>query len=140
MTSLETIKIEGLDDLYQRLTSLPDKVLIRMERSVLRKSMKAMADVARAKCATETGHLKASIKVAVRKKGDSLRGSVYASDPHAHLIESGHWQVVGGKWGKGGRRVRFISARPFLRPAFDSEAGKAVETAVAEFNKALDKL
>lgn len=41
--------------------------------------------------------------------------------PHGHLIEFGHWLVVGGKRknGKnvGGVRVVWIAAKPFLRPA-----------------------
>lgn len=153
--NLTTIKLEGLEGVYDRINKLPQQLVPKLEAEVLVKSLDAMGVRARSNAPKETGKLAKSIRITVRRRGDTLVGSLYFSKPHAHLIEYGHWQVVGGKlervrktnrrWNRPavkatGKRVRFIPAQPFLRPAFDAEAEKAVETAVTEFKKLVENL
>ena len=84
-----------------------------------------LRDTAKSLAPVETGRLRASIYLAYKEGRSNERRQVYSvswnsrTAPHGHLLEFGHWRVEGGKTGKGGERVGWVAAKPFLGPAMD---------------------
>lgn len=69
--------------------------------------------------------------------------------PHGHLLEFGHWQpyrvvkTPGGEWFTTKERLpspKWISARPTLRPAFDSAHQRAMQAMVERGRQRLPQL
>lgn len=104
--------------LNEALKTLEDKLARKLSMKALRKAGRVIVKEAKLRVPVRTGLLKKSI--ALRAKQRRKRGSpaivvgTTKDAPHAHLIERGHVQV--GKRGK-----KFVAARPFLRPAFDTK-------------------
>lgn len=90
-----------------------------------------LRDEAKQQAPVDSGTLRDSIYLAYRERKTTDRRVVYSVSwnarlaPHGHLLEFGHWQVVGGRLGKGGQKVAFVPARPFLRPALDAASQRA---------------
>lgn len=139
-------EVKGLSELNKFLQQLP----VKMERSILRGALRAGAKViatqAKANVPVSSGALKNSIRVTGRAKGGKVSASVKAGGKikktgqdawYAHIVEftgAVPHQIVsklGGSLFIGGLFSKSVDhpgmkARPFLRPALDSQATNAV--------------
>jgi HK97 gp10 family phage protein len=93
------------------------------------------------------GTLRDSIQVVVKKYTDGFIegfiGPKHGAGRAAHLVEFGHRLVKGGKSRiklggieGGGKVVGFVPAHPFLRPAFDANAQRALDV----YNETMETL
>lgn len=144
------IKVKGLAELHQALQGLPGNIERNVLRGALRAAGNVIAAAARAnvdRLAHPTGVLKKSIRVSmrVRSRAGWVNANVKAGDKvayYAHMVEFGtarHWIKP-----KNRKSLFFAGlarevvdhpgarARPFLRPAFDSQAATAME-AMADY-------
>lgn len=86
------------------------------------------------------GQLKAAIYVAYSDRRSSKQFKDYSVSwnskkaPHGHLVEFGHWLVVGGK------RVRRIPGRSFLRSAYEARLQQARDAAFARMRERFSEL
>lgn len=126
------IKLEGAKELEKKLKSLEPKIAKKLVRQSLRKAAKPILAVARTKCPVDTGTLKKSIKIrAMRRKKNSF----------------GVLVGTALKWFTGdtfyGAFVEFgtskMSARPFMRPAFDEKKGEAEEILKQEITSGINE-
>jgi hypothetical protein len=67
--------------------------------------------------------------------------------PHGHLVEFGHWQThemyeKDGKWYVGAKLAnpKWVSAKPFLRPAFESANARAQQAMIERGRARLPEL
>lgn len=107
---------------------------------IIRGGGNAMSEVfqqeAQARVRVKTGTLRNSIYRAYSERRSTPTHAVYEVSwnprkaPHGHLIENGHWLVRGGKLKKGGKRVRWIPAQPFVRPAYEARKQAAARAAI----------
>lgn len=147
---MSEVNVKGLAELQKFLDQLPAKV----ERNILRSSLRQGANVIKAAAVQQlaangskiTGKLAKGLKVSTRAKGGRATASVKAKGQHAHIA---HWLEYGvaahgvkkgakrksGKYQDGKLHPGF-DAKPFFRPALDSQAGAAVK-AVGETIKVL---
>lgn len=143
-----TIHVDGLRELERKLLALPDKV----NRQVLRKAVSDGAAVVR-----DEMRLRAPVYTGPVSQGHpppgTLKKAVFMS--HAHTSHQGYEAfVVGVRHGKGRQNVgkaganidayyfrfvefgtKFMSPRPFMRPAFDTKkesALQAIKTSLAD--------
>lgn len=103
-----------------------------------------------------TGNLAASIYLAYRDQRSTDSQILYsvtwnkAKAPHGHLIEFGHWQIhpavllEDGRW-ISNTKIRlkhpvWVAAHPFLRPAYDASAGRAVQAMLDRARQRLPEL
>lgn len=148
----DTIHVKGLSDLQKVLETLPTK----LHANVLRDSMKAGAkliqnDAKQRAPIGERGALKRSLRIRSRRRqgvayvyvtvGGKYRGETVR---YAHLIEmtgaQPHWIAprrgvalyFGGRMHFGPVYHPGFQPKPFLRPALDSQAYRAV-TATAQY-------
>lgn len=145
------MKLSGFRELERDLLRLAEKDARRIGRRAVRRAAKPVYDAARANVPVREGRLRKSIKLRV----DFLRGSTALGRVASALIyvdgkmgyrprKSDRRSTVKGKLGpaKYGYQIgtrpdvygRFIefgipghAPRPFLRPAFDSHANRAVD-------------
>lgn len=116
----------GLDKLVDARESLARSMAVAAGR--------AIRDEAKARAPVETGRLQSSIYLAYRDAQSSGDVVVYSISwnsrkaPHGHLLEFGHWQTHAlykgrdGEWHVGAPLAspKWVSAKPFLRPAYDA--------------------
>jgi HK97 gp10 family phage protein len=122
-----TVEIEGKKEFEQTLRNLVQALPNEKVEPVMMEGAKVIADAARSKAPQgPTGNLKRSIKSKFLKQlGNYPRSAAAAVDrkiaPHAHLIEFGTkprmQKTTGCYTGIG-------PARPFFRPAVDSNVAK----------------
>jgi HK97 gp10 family phage protein len=140
---ISSVKVSGLQELRRALEKLPKELQRRSETTALREGMKPVLKSARANAgkAKDTGLLQKSIGLNVRKgsKGVTARvggrkgfkktvtrkGRVELADPvrYAHLVEYG---------------TSNTSARPFIRPAVDSNTAAISAGLAAGYQKGMD--
>jgi len=131
-----TCTIEGLSNMRAQFEEFSDKV----QRAVMRKALTQTGNIvkkaARAKVPVLTGALKKSItlKVSVKEEAQSYV-TIFATKPHAHLIEFGH--AIKGT--KGGPSFGFVAAHPFMRPAVDENHAAILEGFVGFINEQIQK-
>jgi HK97 gp10 family phage protein len=113
---------------------------------VLRDEAKVLAPV-------QSGGLRDSIYLAYQD-GKSTPAEVHyavswngSKAPHGHLIEFGHWQThemyqKDGKWYVGAKLAnpKWVSAKPFLRPAFESANARAQQAMIERGRARLPEL
>lgn len=135
------IYFRGLSDLQAFLDELPAK----MERNVVRGALRAAAlvvkPIAQANIHSVSGKLAASLKVTTQSRGGRVTASVYTHDFVARFVEWGTQphQIKAYRAGAlvvNGRLVESVNhpgarAKPFLRPALDTQASAAVLAAAA---------
>lgn len=155
-----SVEIKGAAELYKSLSALPAKIEKNLLRGALRAGGKEYADEARARVPVRSGDLRESIRVSAR----AVRGRVVATVKagggkkdvfYAHLVEHGtapHVIIAGGgtKAGKvlaAGARIfgakvdhPGATAKPFMRPAFDTKSGDALDGVTAYLRKRIEKL
>lgn len=139
-------KLDGAKELDELLKQLPANVARRVSANALRAAGRDMRDEMKRQVPVETGDLKRSIKVITAKAAGrdkrNVRVGVFGKEvPLAHLVEFGSaahkiatkvkrvlFDAGAGKFF--GREVSHpgTPARPFIRPAADAQAGRAVET------------
>jgi hypothetical protein len=113
------------------LTRLGGKAIQDLAASMAVAGGQVLRDQAKRLAPVDSGTLRDSIYLAYREAKTNDRRVMYSVSwnsrvaPHGHLLEFGHWLVKGGKTGKGGERVAFVAARPFLGPALQIAADDA---------------
>jgi HK97 gp10 family phage protein len=152
--------IRGGAELEKALRELP----VKLERNILRGALRAGAKVfeqeAKRRVPTRTGKLRDSIRVSVRARRGAIVAMVKAGGGkervfYAHLVERGtapHVILAGGGTAGGkllaagarlfGAKVDHpgAAARPFMRPAFDTQAAAALEAVRAYIEKRLGQV
>lgn len=120
-------QVHGLKDIEKNLKALPAKIQKNALRAGIRAGLGVYRKEARQKAPKRTGALRRSIKVKMRRaKYGMLQGDLVTGVPYGHLVEFGT-QV---RHTKSGKSTGAMPARPFFRPAFDTQT-KAAEAAVA---------
>jgi HK97 gp10 family phage protein len=132
------IKITGLADVQRRLKEMPSLVVAKAFHAALDRAAGVMAAEVEIRAPLgEEGLLPESIitpvEVDVQKRGGQAAvGFSSAQDPRtgvpedvkAAWVEYGHRQVTHRP---GHEQVGYVLPHPFMRPAFDSSANKAIE-------------
>lgn len=143
--------VKGLADLKRAMAELPAKIEANMMRGAMRAGGKVIAEAAKASVNSVSGELAQSIAVGTRLKGGQAVCTVTAGKPtksggktkrlgwYAHIVEGGaKAHVIKARRGKllaiGVKKVNHpgAKARPFMRPALDTQGLAAVE-AVREY-------
>lgn len=151
-------KIEGLDDVVQRLRALPTKLSGKNGgpvRKALFAATKVIRNQARINAPEDTGFLKTQI-VASRgrrnKQGvaESYRIGIKSGKRRLAFtrrnVRSGRAGIVVTREGYGfyGRMVEFgtskMAARPWMRPAFESKKSESVDAFTSALKKEVEKL
>ncbi len=148
-----TVRVEGLQELSQRISALNKTVANRVVRKAATAGARLIRDEAKSRVPVDTGLLKRNIVVkkfrdqgpgnvrygiglvsskAVYSNNKTNRrkgrvGQSYYQDKafYGHMVEFG---------------TRKMKARPFLRPAFESQKEKAVDIVKNTLKEELDKL
>jgi HK97 gp10 family phage protein len=124
----ERIKIEGLKELDSALAQLPRSTGKNVLRKVLKKVAQPIADQASGIAPYKTGELQSSIAVSTKlsKRQAKLHRKMFKDDKAAvemfvgaGAVPQAHLREFGG--GPGG-------PDPFMRPAWDSNKHKVLET------------
>jgi HK97 gp10 family phage protein len=155
-----TVKLEGLDGLLDRMRALPREVVSKNggpARAALFRGARVIRDAARAKAPVRSGFLQKQI-AALRSRDPKRFG---ASEMYSVGIKGGARKKYANtkrnvRKGRAGQEYetagnayywRFMEfgtarmpARPFLRPAFEANKEKAMQTIVDELNKGLDRI
>jgi len=126
------IEIKGIDELLKNLRKLPERVQNRVVVGAIRASAKPLISEARARVPVNTGNLKKSIGVTKRRSKNK------------NIIHFSVSPRKGGKYnGFYGHFLEFgtskMSARPFLRPAFEAKGEETIEAAKQYMAKRIDK-
>lgn len=138
------------------LAKLAGPLRISLARSMAVAGGKVIRDEARLRAPKDDGTLSNAMYLAFKEAKSSEKQAVYSvtwhkkKAPHGHLIEFGHWQpyvVVKGSNGQWftTKKLRpdgpkWISAKPFLRPAADAAGGRAREAMIARGRERLPEL
>lgn len=138
--------IEGLDPILKKLKGLSsDKFRLKAVRAAGTKAMRIVRDAARSKAkAFDDPKSPSNIAKNIVTRNDTKAGKreggvvikvgvMGGARPAKGNEDTGHWRFV--EFGKEG-----ISARPFMRPALESNVGKVTDTFVAALDKEIDKI
>jgi HK97 gp10 family phage protein len=151
------VVVKGLTDLQKALDTLPAKIEANIMRSALRAGAKLIGAEAKRNVPQRTGRLASSIKIGSRNvKGKGVQAYVragknrpkdYVHGYYAHMVESGTAAHVikappGAKLNVGGFFYSSVmhpgfQARPYMRPAIDSQQAVAIEAVAAYIRKRL---
>lgn len=156
----QTLKIEGLKELEQALMELPKATGRNVVARALTKAGKPIVDAAKAKAPEDTGALRQSIQIIVRKRmrnpslvyaviGPAMGEYRQLKTPVAYVRG---WRAnagvkrtyqVGGTPGVYGLFVEFgtidTPAHPFMRPAWQANGGVALEIIQTELANEIEK-
>lgn len=156
----EPIEIKGGAELEAALRALPVKLEKNILRGALRAGGKVFEAEAKRRVPVRTGKLRESLRTSVRLVRGKVLATVKAGGGknsvfYAHLVEKGtapHVILASG----GSTAVKVLAAgarifgakvdhpgsapRPFMRPAFDTQAESALEAVRAYIAARLDKL
>jgi HK97 gp10 family phage protein len=149
MTTLK-LEFEGLGKIKHILDKLPDAVAKKVVRKALTAGGQIVLDAMKEKVPVKTGNLRDSLAMKVLDKSEfaktvligASKGETGKDGWYAHLVEFGASPHVVKPRKKSGKKVlaengKFFgklvqhpgaTARPFMRPAFDETADKALET------------
>ncbi|MBY0455257.1 MAG: HK97 gp10 family phage protein [Burkholderiaceae bacterium] len=159
---MNEINIRGLKELQELLNTLPAKIEKNILRSALNQGSKVIAAQAKQNASVKSGFMKGRIHVtnkATKKQRqgtgtvqsfvrvgsskqkwgvkDAWYGRLVENGTKRHLITGSHLNI-GGKFV--GKIIHpGAKARPFLRPAFESESSAAVSAVAAHIKKRLTK-
>jgi HK97 gp10 family phage protein len=128
-----TMKIEGGKELEIALRSLPPTVMRKVDRQGLREGGKIVLEKAQRDCPVVSGALRDSLKLKAGKRRKNYISVVIGT-------------AIG--WFKGktyyGGFVEFgtskMGARPFVRPAFDTQKEYILDRIISSLNSALIKV
>ena len=134
----DSAHVNGLDQLQKMLDTVTPKLEQNIMRGALRSGMNQVKPIAQAKVNSVSGELARSLKVGTRARGGTVTASLKAKGKafYARFVEYGTAaHVIAGKNGGwlnfGGVFRRSVNhpgarAKPFLRPALDSQAQAAL--------------
>lgn len=143
------VHVKGLADLTQRMSTLADKVKRNVLRGALGSGMRVVQPVARRNVRKVSGKLAAGLKIRTSIRGDTVKAALRATGEHAFAAVLIEWtgakphtikaKTAKGLLLRGGKIVKSVQhpgfkKRPFMRPALDGEAARAL-VAVAEYMK-----
>jgi len=126
-----------------------------LARSMAVAGGKVLRDEAKLLAPVESGRLRDSIYLAFKEGKSNAEQVVYSVTwnhriaKHGHLLEFGHWQpyvvkkLPNGDWFTTDEELpapKWISAKPFLRPAFDSAGKRAVDAMIQRGRQRLPEL
>ena len=131
------VELKGLDKLRRRLAAKLKRLEKRSMAEALRAAARPIVDATEANIrsrfkshgqstASQTyGPLAGSVTAQVKIKGKGARVEVGPGRDQywATFVELGHWF----RKERGGKKLRFVPAHPFLRPAFDAKKTAALE-------------
>lgn len=150
-----SVDVRGFRDLDNLLRELPNKVAGQVLRNAVNEGARIIRDEAKSRVPVKTGRLRRSIRTFVRRTGVStgmaiaigVRGKLthiarfleFGAAPHVIKVKNAK------ALGVPGRPVRKVhhpgsSPKPFLRPAFDTKIGAAVEAMKKRLKLELDKI
>ena len=126
MTEAFRIKLEGLEQLTKNFESLTQKIQTRYARRAVKKGAQLIHQAAVGNVPVgNTGDLADSIKIRTGQFDKFTFEAVVAVDKfYGHFVEYGH-AITRGR-GSRAKTFGFSKARPFLRPAFDSNAERSL--------------
>jgi HK97 gp10 family phage protein len=148
--------VQGLAEIQRKLAEFPAKVEANVVRAALRAGAVVVQREALALVPVKTGQLKSTVRVSTFKRGREIHAAVKAGDPkkrvfYAHLVEGGTKAHV-IKARKGGllllgkrffaKSVQHPGAKPspFMRPAFNGTADRALAAIADRARARLEKL
>ena len=129
-----------LDKVLRDLAKVDNRAGRKVMRQALTVAAKPIVRDAKAKVAKRSGNLRRSIG-AVSPKGSGTKVSVKVGPRtggkwkgfHGHLVEFGHALVRGGKV------IGHVPAKPFMRPAWDTNKGGVLRTIGREIGPRIEK-
>lgn len=147
-----TLDASQWDTALARLTD--PKLRESLARSMAVAGGKVFRDEAKARAPVDSGQLRSSIYLAHRERESTPDRAMYRVSwnarlaPHGHLLEFGHWQThamyqgADGQWKVGAPlpAPKWVSAHPFLRPAFDGARGRAQKAMIERGRQRLPEL
>lgn len=146
---LFAVTISGHKELMEAFEELPKAVVDQVLRNAAKVALKPVADTAKGLVANDEYDLQKSIKVSTvlskrqkrlhGKKGDVVVyvGPSYPAGAHGHLVEFG----TGPRYQKEtGKYVGIMRPRPFMRPAWDANQAKVLESMRTAIWDALKKV
>lgn len=148
----ELVNVKGLSELQAFLDQLPAKMEANVMRSALRAGANVVLNEARAQVPVKTGAMRDGLKVGTKSRRGVVTAYVKLRGKHAYLA----------RWIEYGTAAHFIkpkrakslffagllrdgvdhpgaTAKPFLRPALDSQAQNAVVAVGEAIKKRLTK-
>jgi hypothetical protein len=132
-----TVDAKSLAFAVKQMRALPVAIAQQIEKKVLKAALDPiLQDAIRRAPVGETGNLSNSIKIRTSKVGNTYLGEVRSTAPHAHLIEFGHRLMRGARAGRQ-KFIKWVPAKPFLRPAFLAQEQKILPIAEHEINVVL---
>lgn len=128
MVKIEKVQIEGARELDQLLRQLPEKMAASALNSSVRAGAKVIFDEAKARVPVDTGSLRDSIRI--QKVKESGKTVVFKVGP-----DKDRWYGIFTEFGTSLR-----AATPWLRPAFDVMAQKALDKIGESLGKKIEKI
>jgi hypothetical protein len=138
------------------LNSLTGPLATRLARSMAVASGTVYRDEAKLLAPRDEGLLASSIYLAFKDDRSTDEKVTYSitwnakKAPHGHLLEFGHWQTHAVYKGRDGQwytnkdtilaQPRWVPAKPFLRPAFDTARERAQQAAIDRGRERLPEL
>jgi HK97 gp10 family phage protein len=139
------VKLRGLDGVLKRLRSITPKLQAKGLRAAGTKAMRIVRDAARNRVRAlddpkTPANIAKNIVTRYDAKGSKREGGLLVkvgiiggARPHKGNADTGHWRFV--EFGKEG-----VPARPFMRPALETNAQRVADIFTTELNAQLDKL
>jgi len=124
------VSIDGLNEVKKSLSVLP----LKIQKNILTSGIRAVASTfqkeAKRNVPVDSGDLRRSIKVAKRRTKDGSTKFSVGISSKKYNVYYGHMIEFGTKKAK---------AEPFMRPAYEQNKTKAVQSIVTKMRSRLDK-
>ena len=140
-----SIKLEGGKELARALQSLGPRVARKVTRQAVNASLTPVLKTARANAPEESGLLKESLDKKTKTYAENMvivglvgpdtttqgtfKGELRKPSKYAHLVEEGHIDANGN----------FVPPHPFIRPAFDENESKMLDTMSQRLGKGIER-
>jgi HK97 gp10 family phage protein len=135
---------DSLKSLKKALKQFPKNVQKNIATGAVRAGCKPILTKARSNAPREDGDLKKSIKIRKRRSPKNNRAIVHFSVSAGNNIKTpkGKKRIFYAafvEWGYTAVNGRAVMARPFMRPAFETEAHKCIDATKAYYAKRIPK-
>lgn len=127
-----------IEKIFRKLSD-PERIA-HVARSTALAGAKVLREEAKVRAPKDEGTLRDSIYVAYAESDSTEILKTYTVSwntkkaPHGHLIEFGHWLVIGAN------RIRWVQPYPFLRPAYDAVIMQARDAMIARAKQRMSEL
>jgi HK97 gp10 family phage protein len=134
------IEIDGLDDLLKAFSKLPDDAIRKLSEPST-EGAAIVEERAKAKIHDVSGDLAKSLKVRKPGKSGKNKYKIFATvgftkkGMHGVPLELGHRLVFFGH-----KTFRYVSEKPFLRPAADESKGEVATIMSDAMGKVIDEM